>query len=164
MPGCREGSMPRKKRVRSGASCLQSCLQLKAPQSSTSRLFSKCCGHGRRHQPDRPCRGGNQKRLQNRSPSPDSLLLSRLEIRCDRPPRHLGHVAWRFQNPPKCFRKNGGDDETRTRDLCRDSSLSCTVRNDAERAVVDCEDRRRLHAKLRAYFSLTVSEGLGRMV
>src|SRR6266705_5627941 len=23
-------------------------------------------------------------------------------------------------HPPKCFRKNGGDDETRTRDLCRD--------------------------------------------
>jgi integrase len=28
---------------------------------------------------------------------------------------------WFELNPPNCFRRNGGDDETRTRDLCRDS-------------------------------------------
>jgi hypothetical protein len=30
---------------------------------------------------------------------------------------------WFQQNPPNSFGMNGGDDETRTRDLCRDSSL-----------------------------------------
>ena len=29
-------------------------------------------------------------------------------------------IAPIFQKPAKSFRKNGGDDETRTRDLCRD--------------------------------------------
>jgi hypothetical protein len=33
-------------------------------------------------------------------------------------------IAPIFQKPAKSFRKNGGDDETRTRDLCRDSALS----------------------------------------
>jgi len=32
----------------------------------------------------------------------------------------------------KCLKRNGGDDETRTRDLCRDSSEYISVFNDLE--------------------------------
>ena len=37
--------------------------------------------------------------------------------------RALLGPRWSRENHRKCFRKNGGDDETRTRDLCRDSAL-----------------------------------------
>ena len=38
--------------------------------------------------------------------------------------RALLDPPWFRENPRKCFRKNGGDDETRTRDLCRDGAPS----------------------------------------
>jgi hypothetical protein len=41
-------------------------------------------------------------------------------------------IAPIFQKPAKSFGKNGGDDETRTRDLCRDRVATTSTYNNLQ--------------------------------
>src|ERR1700722_20906386 len=61
--------------------------------------------------------------------SPKMRLLIRLNVmsalwkQCQQGSSNEGWAKYKWfrRNLRKCFEKNGGDDETRTRDLCRDS-------------------------------------------